>query len=118
MTTPAVNAPAIIHQNCVFDWTVRRVLQVSKQCQKKQQKQTNKKPKKNKQCKAQLELRGFGDAIVRDRGSDSRCGSTHDTHVKRVSQRSPESRGFPLGTLVPPTGNVDRVGWDKVRHES
>jgi hypothetical protein len=61
---------------------------------------------------------GFGDAIVRDCGSDSRCGSTHDTHVKRVSQRSPESRGFPLGTLVPATGNVDRVGWDKVRHES
>ena len=100
MTTPAVNTPAIIHQNCVFDWTVRRVLQVSKQ------------------CKAQLELRGFGDAIVRDRGSDSRCGSTHDTYVKRVSQRSPESRGFPLGTQVPPTGNVDRVGWDKVRKPS
>ena len=37
-------------------------------------------------------------------------GTTYDSHVKRVSQRSAESRGFPPGTPVPPTGNVDRVG--------
>ena len=35
------------------------------------------------------------------------------THVKRVIQRSAESRDFPPGTMVSwPTGNVDGVGWD------
>jgi hypothetical protein len=48
--------------------------------------------------------------------------------VKRVSQRSAKSRGFSPSTpdRFPPTGNVDRVGWDKpqidpstvIRHES
>jgi hypothetical protein len=32
------------------------------------------------------------------------------THVKRVSQRSAESRGFSPGAPFPPTGKVDRVG--------
>ena len=47
-------------------------------------------------------LKGFGaGAIVRacafhlrDRGFDSRYGLMHHTYVKRVSQRSTESRGF------------------------
>jgi hypothetical protein len=41
-------------------------------------------------------------------GFHSRYGL--NTYVKRVSQRSTESRGFSPGT---PAGNVDRVGWDK-----
>ena len=32
--------------------------------------------------------------------------------MKRVSQRSAESRGFSPGTPVSPTGNVDSVVWD------
>jgi hypothetical protein len=50
---------------------------------------------------------GFGGAIVRasafhlwDRWFDSRYGLMHDTYVKRVSQRSTESRGFSPGTPV------------------
>ena len=34
---------------------------------------------------------------------------TRHIHVRRVSQRSAESRGFSPGTPVPPTCNVDRV---------
>jgi hypothetical protein len=49
---------------------------------------------------------------------------THDTYVKRVSQRSTESHGFLRVPRFPPTGNVDRVGWPQtdpssvIRHES
>ena len=35
---------------------------------------------------------------------------TNDTYVKRVRQRSAESRGFLRELWFPPTGNVDRVG--------
>ena len=31
--------------------------------------------------------------------------------MRKLSQRSAESRGFSPGTPFPPTGNVDRVGW-------
>jgi hypothetical protein len=63
-------------------------------------------------------IRGFGGAIVRARafhlwyrGFDSRCGR-YDIHVKRVSQRSAESRGFSPGTPVSSHREVDIVGWD------
>jgi hypothetical protein len=46
-----------------------------------------------------MNIWGFGGAIVRerafhlwDRGFDSRYGLVHDSHVKRVGQRSTESR--------------------------
>ena len=39
------------------------------------------------------------------------------THVKRVSQRSAESRGFPWILRFPPTRKVDRVGYDKHNQE-
>jgi hypothetical protein len=41
-------------------------------------------------------------------------GTTYDNHVKRVSQRSAESRGFlpsQYSVRFPPTGNVDMQGW-------
>ena len=40
--------------------------------------------------------------------------TTYDNHVKRVSQRSAESRGFlpsEYSVRFPPTGNVDMQGW-------
>jgi hypothetical protein len=35
----------------------------------------------------------------------------HDTHVKRVNA-PPKVVGFLRALRFPPTGNVDRVGWD------
>jgi hypothetical protein len=54
-----------------------------------------------------LLLRGFGGAIVsarafhlRYRGVQIQLGTTYDSHVKGLSQRSAESRGFSRGTPV------------------
>ncbi len=39
-------------------------------------------------------------------------GTTYDSYMKRVSQRSlPKVVGFLRVLRFPPTGNVDRVGW-------